>query len=162
MDDGTWLETCPICYEAFSDKVILWSTPCNHNFCVSCITKFSQKQSCLSIPAILECPICRSPFVWGENPWENEPVDVLYQRLLDILNSEESRKLQLTPALNMAVKYILTAKNKVFLNYLLERTNEYEFQTVYKNVIINKYKYFDRIEDPYDSFALAWLFTKYH
>ncbi|XP_034031121.1 E3 ubiquitin-protein ligase TRIM39-like [Thalassophryne amazonica] len=44
---------CSICLELFQDPV---STPCGHNFCKACITKYwKDKQHC-------ECPLCKEKF----------------------------------------------------------------------------------------------------
>ncbi|CAL8307156.1 unnamed protein product [Boreogadus saida] len=52
----SWSEenfSCPICLDVFSSPV---STPCGHNFCRTCITKFWDEQ------AQCKCPVCNELF----------------------------------------------------------------------------------------------------
>ncbi|XP_056433227.1 E3 ubiquitin-protein ligase TRIM38-like [Gadus chalcogrammus] len=52
----SWTEenfSCPICLDVFSSPV---STPCGHNFCRTCITKFWDEQ------AQCKCPVCNELF----------------------------------------------------------------------------------------------------
>ncbi|XP_030195533.1 zinc finger protein RFP-like [Gadus morhua] len=56
MASPSWSEenfSCPICLDVFSSPV---STPCGHNFCRTCITKFWDEQ------AQCKCPVCNELF----------------------------------------------------------------------------------------------------
>ncbi|XP_056443438.1 E3 ubiquitin-protein ligase TRIM39-like [Gadus chalcogrammus] len=56
MANTSWSEenfSCPICLDVFSSPV---STPCGHNFCRTCITKFWDEQ------VKYKCPVCNKIF----------------------------------------------------------------------------------------------------
>ncbi|CAL8389322.1 unnamed protein product [Boreogadus saida] len=56
MANTSWSEenfTCSICLDVFSSPV---STPCGHNFCRTCITKFWDEQ------VKYKCPVCNKIF----------------------------------------------------------------------------------------------------
>ncbi|CAL8389331.1 unnamed protein product [Boreogadus saida] len=69
MANTSWSEenfTCSICLDVFSSPV---STPCGHNFCRTCITKFWDG----SIPSY------QSWLLRLESPYEQKSSDVLNQ-----------------------------------------------------------------------------------
>uniref|UniRef100_A0A8C5FSR5 E3 ubiquitin-protein ligase TRIM39-like n=1 Tax=Gadus morhua TaxID=8049 RepID=A0A8C5FSR5_GADMO len=56
MANTSWSEenfSCPICLDVFSSPV---STPCGHNFCRTCVTKFWDEQ------VKYKCPVCNKIF----------------------------------------------------------------------------------------------------
>ncbi|XP_062854242.1 E3 ubiquitin-protein ligase TRIM39-like [Trichomycterus rosablanca] len=44
---------CSICLDVFTDPV---STPCGHNFCMSCL------RACWTVASPCQCPVCKEPF----------------------------------------------------------------------------------------------------
>jgi hypothetical protein len=145
-------EECPICMISITKS---YTTPCNHTFCLSCINKLGEQN--LNI----YCPLCRQIFYIKEF---EVSIDMLYKQLNEVINSEESQNLKITPELISVVKYILSKKeNNILLNYLLQNpTLQPEFNIVYNDVIIDKKINFIHITDIYTNFALSWLFHKWH
>ncbi|XP_056437260.1 E3 ubiquitin-protein ligase TRIM39-like [Gadus chalcogrammus] len=69
----SWSEenfSCSICLDVFSSPV---STPCGHNFCRTCITKFWDGQ------VKYKCPVCNELF----NPRPDLRVNILFSEMVD-------------------------------------------------------------------------------
>ena len=69
----SWSEenfSCPICLDVFSSPV---STPCGHNFCRTCITKFWDEQ------VKYKCPVCNELF----NTRPDLRVNILFSEMVD-------------------------------------------------------------------------------
>lgn len=147
--------SCPICFVEL-DAQNKYTSPCNHTFCKCCIRKLSEKH--WDIP----CPLCRQVFAPTLHQWENEPIDVLYDRVKQILSYESSRHLMLCVELVSIVTFIIKSKDRRLLDKLLEDATEPEFKPLYETSVLNGKKYFEKIDDPVESFALAWLYFKYH
>ncbi|CAL8395306.1 unnamed protein product [Arctogadus glacialis] len=69
----SWSEenfSCPICLDVFSSPV---TTPCGHNFCRTCITKFWDEQ------VKYKCPVCNELF----NTRPDLRVNILFSEMVD-------------------------------------------------------------------------------
>ena len=97
-----------------------------------------------------------------EEKIKNMTEDELYDYTKCIINSQDCRELTVTNEYITLVRYILKEKNKKFLDRLFNDNKEPEFSCLYRDSYINGKKHFERIADPIESFALAWLFFKYH
>jgi hypothetical protein len=85
--------------------------------------------------------------------------DLICIELNFILNSIQSQQLNCYP-LYKFLKNNNILQNKIIVKYLLK--NDYIFQQVYKDHIINKIKVFIRFPDMLGSFAKSWLMYLYH
>jgi Ring finger domain len=149
-------ETCPICLIPITSTENLYRTPCNHAFCRSCVGEMAKRD--WDVP----CPMCRSVFIPSVDIWKHDSVHTLFHRMQKVIGSEESRRLQLTPELVGIVKYMIMDKERKLLNHVRENRLDEEFNIVYDHTILKGKKYFAKIEDPFENFALAWLYYKYH
>ncbi|CAL8395310.1 unnamed protein product [Arctogadus glacialis] len=73
----SWSEenfSCPICLDVFSSPV---TTPCGHNFCRTCITKFWDEQ------VKYKCPVCNELF----NTRPDLRVNILFSEMVDRLGT---------------------------------------------------------------------------
>ncbi len=56
------VQDCPICYKTIENKII---TPCNHEFCYSCLSKWittlknNRYKSIIEKRIVITCPVCR-------------------------------------------------------------------------------------------------------
>ncbi len=153
MEVNNYEKECPICNEPIN---YFHNAECNHNFCYTCIIKLINERK------EIHCPLCRQSIIQDVNKWEEENTEELYQHLKLILKTEESQTLHVTSDLITMVKFMLESKKQALLKFLLYETIQYEFKVLYDECIVKDKKYFKLINDPYESFALAWLFYKYH
>jgi hypothetical protein len=61
------------------------------------------------------------------------------------------------------IGFVLITKNrgKDLLNYLLNKSDDAEFQSMYKKATIEKRRYYENLKDPISTFALELLNQKY-
>jgi hypothetical protein len=147
---------CPICFQEIDDNV--YTTSCNHKFCKKCIKQLSLET------LTYRCHICRNFCSELLDALKEVSIKELYKIYCDIVTSEESNKLIVSQDLYDIIGFILITENKgrVLLNYLLNDSDDIEFKLLYKQIIVEKKRYFEKIEDPIRSFALALLYKKYH
>ena len=145
---------CPICY---IETDCIYKTRCSHAFCYSCAERISRNKESYS------CPMCRHECNETDDILMSTTVDELYQRYLDILDTEDSTSLIVSKDLKNIIGFILTSKYDGLLKYLLsDSCDDTEFKCLYKSVMIEKRRYFPLIKDPVEAFALALLMYKYH
>lgn len=83
--------------------------------------------------------------------------DLIYTRLLKILDSFESKQLNNTQ-LNSFIKIVLS--NDIILKYLIK--NNKIFNQIYNSHIIEGNKTFKLLPDHLSSMSLCWLMYLYH
>lgn len=149
---------CPICFQEIGTREITYVTSCNHKFCKTCI-----KRLCLDTTLTFRCPICRCNCTELRETLTNVSTEVLYEIYSDIITSEESRNLIVSQDLYYMIGFVLITKNrgKDLLNYLLNKSDDAEFQSMYKKATIEKRRYYENLKDPISTFALELLNQKY-
>jgi hypothetical protein len=182
---------CIIPFTNFSNNDI-FTTSCNHNFCKICISEITKNKIRISENKLcFNCPLCRknvdsrlfnytNPLSYVElltpifKEWsfdESKIIDILerktieyqYSCLSQVLKTQNSINLKLSEELIFMVKFILLAKKKQLLNFLIENPNlQPEFIRMYEQKIKNHVKYFVKIDNIYIDFALSWLLYLYH
>jgi Ring finger domain len=145
-------QSCPICLEPHGEQP--YTTPCGHQFCKGCIATVAERNY-----KTMCCPMCRTPMIVDHG--EVTTMDVLYNRLKAALKSDDSQRLMLTSELVTIVNFMLKGRDKSLLMRVLDDSSEPEFQLLYRAYQRGEH-HFQRINDPMESFALAWLYYKYH
>lgn len=74
---------CPICLEVFTRPV---STPCGHNFCMSCIMTYWNKTP------LCQCPVCKDPFYVRPRLKVNTFISELTSQFLSLPASAEQTR----------------------------------------------------------------------
>ncbi|XP_012996174.3 E3 ubiquitin-protein ligase TRIM39-like [Esox lucius] len=87
---------CSICLDVFTDPV---STPCGHNFCKACISRYWD-----SITDVCQCPICKKTF-------ENKP-DLSVNTFIAEMASE-AKKLDMSTKTKMVKSSSITHKHPI-------------------------------------------------
>ncbi|KAG7228103.1 hypothetical protein INR49_005726, partial [Caranx melampygus] len=81
---------CPICLDMFVRPV---STPCGHNFCISCITSYWDNEP------LCQCPVCKERFDTRPHlkhvNHDIVPVSRAYKEMKDLLGDTEDRVQQM-------------------------------------------------------------------
>ena len=83
--------------------------------------------------------------------------DMILTELFQIINCEESRRLNYIP-LEAYLKKIL--HNDIVVKSLIK--NDWIFNKIYKSHLIEKKIYFEKFDDIISSMALCWLMYLYH
>lgn len=156
MEDSEQHE-CPICLEVIK-KGDFYKTSCNHTFCDSCINKIAIETLSYN------CPLCRNHCSELQDAINSASVEELFDLYVKIIDSEDSRRLCMSKDLYNIIGFILVSidKGKHLLDYIINESNDKEFKHIYNTTILKGKKYFVKIEDPIQDFALALLYYKYH
>ena len=94
-------------------------------------------------------------------------VETKYARLLEVLHNNESQTLCVNSLLPL-VKEMLTEDNELCMYaYNNAKKDKTEFNDVYdvykkRHETGKEYRWFVKMECPYEDFTLAWLYFKYH
>lgn len=145
---------CPVCLETINADDV-YTTSCNHKFCNNCIERVSNT-TCFN------CPICRCGCDRIRDIINSTDVNELYNIYKNIIESEDSRRLFLSPDLRNIIGFVLTSKDKRLLEYILNESDDNEFKHMYKSMVVEGKKNFIKIPDPINDFALSLLYYKYH
>ncbi|CAB1412919.1 unnamed protein product [Pleuronectes platessa] len=81
---------CPICLDTFTQPV---STPCGHNFCLSCLSSYWDNER------VCQCPVCKETFARRPDlkhmNHDVVPVQQAYGEMRDLLGDTEARVQQM-------------------------------------------------------------------
>ena len=88
----------------------------------------------------------------------NYLIELYYSDYIKILNMNECKQLSLTLQYTNIILNILN--NKQLLNFTIK--NDSYFRQGYKDIIINKRRYFILLRNDYEDLALYILFSYYH
>lgn len=176
---------CPICFESVLITDI-HTTSCNHHLCKTCVHKLSKQYDnqhhhhhhhhnhnnyCY------QCPICRHVCISKEKDndindddnnmnirvIQSSSLGELYEIYVHAITSDEAQGLCVTRDLYNIIGFVLTnTRDKRLLHYLLQESQDKEFQFLYNDCIVKRKPYFVHIKDPIYSFSLALLHYKYH
>ncbi len=88
----------------------------------------------------------------------NYLIELYYNDYIKILNMNDCKQLSLTlPYINIILNIL---NNKQLLNFTIK--NDIYFKQGYKDIIINKKRYFILLSHEYEDLALYILFNYYH